>query len=98
MVLVKYTECSDMKTIDNDSDALRVLESIFDAIDAIWDRRMRPGRDSVSEYICTRHGPDTERADGVLDEMLVSGAIYTKRSKVKILFSYVMRLTGVDPA
>ena len=32
MVRVKYTECRVMKTIDNDEDALRIIESVFEAI------------------------------------------------------------------
>ena len=76
MVRVNYTECRVMKTIDNDEDALRIIESVFEAIDAIRDRRKRPDRDSVSEYICTRNGLEKERADDVLYEMLLSGAIY----------------------
>ena len=75
-----------MKTIDNDADALRVLESVFDAIDAIRDRRKRPDRDSVSEYFCTRHSLDKESTDDFLDELLISWAIYTKTVKGKDSF------------
>ena len=89
---LKYTKCKESKTIDYYADNLRLLESVFDAIDAIRDRRNRPDRDSVSEYICARHGLDKERADDVLDEMLISGAIYTKMVKDKDSFSYVMKL------
>ena len=38
------TKCREMKTIDSDADGLRVLESVFDAIDAVRDRRKRPDR------------------------------------------------------
>ena len=97
MVRVKYTECRVMKTIDNDEDALRIIESVFEAIDAIRDRRKRPDRDSVSEYICTRNGLDKERADDVLYEMLLSGAIYTKTVKGKDSFFICNKVrTGIQ--
>ena len=86
MVRIKYTKCREITTVDNDADALRVLESVFDANGAIRDQRKRPDRDFVSEYICTRHGLDKEMADDVLNEMLLSGVIYTKTVKGKDSF------------
>ena len=86
MVRVEYTKCREMETIGNDADALRLLDGVFDAIDGIRDRKKRPDRDSVSEYICSRYGLDKSRADHVLDEMLLSGAIYIKKFKGKDSF------------
>ena len=93
MERVKYIKCREMKAIDNDADAVRLLESIFDAIDAIRDRRKYTDRDSISQYICTIYDLDKERPDDFLDEMLLSGAICTKAVNGKISFLYVIRLT-----
>ena len=57
---------------------MRLLDGVLDASEATRDRRKRPDRESVSEFICTRHGLDKGRADDVLNEMPLSGAIYTK--------------------
>ena len=60
-----------------------VLEITFDAIDAIRIKRKRHNRDSVSDFICTRLGLGKDKADGVLDEMLLSWAIYVKKVRGK---------------
>ena len=78
MVRVKYSKCREMETINNDAYALRLLDGVVDAIDAIRGRKKRPDRDSVSKYICSWYGLDIGRADDGLDDMLLSEEICIK--------------------
>ena len=68
--------------------AFKLTKLILEAIEIIRERRKRPDKDSVTDFICSKHGLDQPGLDkgeviDTIDGLLLSGMIFARTTKGK---------------